>query len=70
MTTPSQNELKELERLFKLDQLDLLKKKTEELINNYPNVSILYNILGIVLQKKNYYNDAILNFKNTDIIGS
>ena len=63
MTTPSQNELKELERLFKLDQLDLLKKKTEELINNYPNVSILYNILGIVLQKKNYYNDAILNFK-------
>ena len=50
---PSQNEMRHLENLFKSNELYALEKKTRELINNYPNVSNLYNILGVVLQKKN-----------------
>ena len=51
-TRPSQKEMTELENLHKLNQLDSLEEKTRELIKNHPRVSILYNILGIALQKK------------------
>ena len=61
-TRPSQKEMTELENLHKLNQLDSLEEKTRELIKNHPRVSILYNILGITLQKKGDFNESILNF--------
>jgi len=61
-TRPSQKEMTALENLHKSNQFDSLEEKTKELIENHPRVSILYNILGIVLQKKGDLNESILNF--------
>ena len=61
-TRPSQKEMTELENLHKLNQFDSLEEKTREVIENHPRVSILYNILGIALQKKGDFNESILNF--------
>ena len=60
---PSQKEMAELENLFKSNELDKLERKIAEFISTYPNVPVLYNILGIVCQKKNNINHAISNFK-------
>ena len=49
---PSQKVMTELENLYKSNQFDYLEDKVRKLIENYPRVSILYNILGIALQKK------------------
>ena len=59
---PNQKEMKELENLFNLNKLDELEKKLINLIGEYPKISIFYNILGVVLQKKNNSDDAIKNF--------
>ena len=56
-----QDELKEIENLFNSNELDTLEKKTRKLIDKHPKISILYNILGVVLQKKNNFDEAILN---------
>ena len=61
-TRPSQKMMTELENLYKLNQFDSLEDKTRKLIENHPRVSILYNILGITLQKKGDFNESILNF--------
>ena len=53
----------ELESLFKQNELDKLEKKIGKLIYTYPKIPILYNILGVVFQKKNNIDQAILNFK-------
>ena len=58
---PSKNELKEIENLFNSNEIDILEKKTRKLIDKYPKISVLYNILGIVLKKKNNPDEAILN---------
>jgi len=60
---PNQNELKEIENLFNSNEFDILEKKTRKLIDKYPKTSVLYNILGVVLQKKNNFDKAILNLK-------
>ena len=62
---PSQNELNEIENLFKQNKFDELEKKILELIENYPNFFILFNILGVVLQKKGKLENSILNFQKT-----
>lgn len=59
---PSQDEMSEIKNLFNSNELNLLEKKTKELIKKYPNVSIFYNILGFISQNKNNYDEAILNF--------
>ena len=59
---PSQDEMAELKKLFQLNELDALEEKTKKLIGIYPKISILYNILGVVFQKKNKLSDAIFNF--------
>ena len=65
---PSQGEMKEIESLYRLNQLNLLETKLRKMIVNYPQTSILFNILGIVLQKKGFFEDALDNFKRaTDI---
>ena len=43
--------------------MDIVEKKTRKLIDKYPKISVLYNILGVVLQKKNNFDEAILNLK-------
>lgn len=62
---PTQEETKELEKLYKSNQLDELEKMAKKLITNYPKAFMLYNILGIVYQKKGKINDAISNFKQS-----
>ena len=52
---PSQKEMKEIESLYSLNQLNLLETKLGKMIVNYPQTSILFNILGIVLQKKRFF---------------
>ena len=59
---PSQNEMGELEKLFNLNELDTLERKAKELISKYSKVANLYNILGIVLQRKKKFDEAIFNF--------
>ena len=59
---PSQKVMTELENLYKSNQFDYLEDKVRKLIENYPRVSILYNILGIALQKKGDFNESIVNF--------
>ena len=59
---PSQKVMTELENLYKSNQFDYLEGKVRKLIENYPRVSILYNILGIALQKKGDFNESIVNF--------
>ena len=61
-TPPSQKVMTELESLYRSNQFDSLEDKVRKLIENHPRVSILYNILGIALQKKGYFNESILNF--------
>ena len=39
---PSQNEMVELESLFKQNELDKLEKKIGKLIYTYPKIPILY----------------------------
>ena len=59
---PSSNEMRELESLFKLNDFDSLENKVRKFIKSYPKVSNLYNILGVVLQKKNNLSGAIKSF--------
>ena len=61
-TQPSQKEMVELESLYKSNQFDSLEDKVRKLVENHPRVSILYNILGIALQKKGDFKESILNF--------
>ena len=60
---PNQNQMEEVQKLFESNDFNSLEKKLKELISSYPEVANLYNILGVVLQKKNDLNAAISNFK-------
>ena len=60
---PTQNEMAELEKLFNLNELNSLEEKAKKLVNKYPKVANLYNILGVVLQKKRKFDEAITNFR-------
>ena len=55
-TQPSHNEMKEVENLYKTNQLDLLEIKLRKLIEIHPQTSILFNILGVILQKKGLFD--------------
>ena len=59
----NQNQMEEVQKLFESNDFNSLEKKLKELISSYPEVANLYNILGVVLQKKNDLNAAISNFK-------
>ena len=48
----NQNELKKIENLFNLNKLDIVEKKTRKLIDKYPKISVLYNILGEVINAR------------------
>ena len=66
-TQPSNNEMKEVENLYKTNQLDLLEIKLRKLIEIHPQTSILFNILGVILQKKGLFEDAINKGLDVDL---
>ena len=65
---PTQDEMSDLEHLFKSNQLSKLITKAEKLINKYPYVSNLFNILGFALQEKSDFSKAIFNFEKAYFI--
>jgi len=58
-------ELLELKNLFNKQSYALLEEKTKLLIKKYPNVPMLFNILGISQSSTKKFNEAIDNFKKT-----
>ena len=56
-------ELEDLKILFNKENYDLLEIKTKSLIQKYPNVPILYNILGVSQSSRKMFKEAIVNFK-------
>ena len=59
----SNNEIKKLEDLYKLNKLTELEKETKKLLTIENNNIILLNILGVVYLKKKLFKEAELNFK-------
>ena len=62
-TQPSNNEMKEVESLFRSNQLDTLENTLNRLILKYPKSYMLHNILGVTLQKKGLLEEAKNSFK-------
>ena len=60
---PNKTELHDLEILFSKQNYDLLETKTKFLIEKYPNVSMLYNILGVSQSFKKMFKEAVPNFE-------
>ena len=60
---PNKTELHDLEILYGKENYDLLETKTKFLIEKYPNVSMLYNILGVSRSSKKMFKEAIPNFE-------
>ena len=63
LSHPNVVELEDLKILFNKENYDLLEIKTKSLIQKYPNVPILYNILGVSQSSRNMFKEAIVNFK-------
>jgi len=63
-SSPSQNQLDSLLRLYKMSQYDETLKSTQAMIQDYPNESSLFNICGACYIAKGLFNDAITNFQN------
>ena len=55
-------ELGDLKILFDKEDYDLLEIKTKSLIKKYPNVPMLYNILGVSQSSRKMFKEAIVNF--------
>ena len=62
LSSPNTAELEDLKILFNKENYDLLEIKTKSLLQKYPNIAILYNILGVALEKQGNLNQAISNF--------
>ena len=60
---PNQDEMKEVESLFRSNQLDTLENTLNRLILKYPESYMLHNILGVTLQKKGLLEEAKNSFK-------
>ena len=56
-------QLKRLEILFASKKYDELETETKKLIDKYPNIPELFNILGFALHKKGDLKNAVSNFK-------
>ena len=56
-------ELEDLKILFNKENYDLLEVKTKSLIQKYPNVPMLYNILGVSQSSRKKFKEAIVNFE-------
>ena len=56
-------ELEDLKILFNKENYDLLEVKTKSLIKKYPDVPMLYNILGVSQSSRKKFKEAIVNFE-------
>ena len=63
LSHPDAVELEDLKTLFNKENYDLLEIKVKPLIQKYPNVPILYNILGVSQSSRKMFKEAIVNFK-------
>jgi len=64
--SPSQQDMQKLEALYNSRKYHDLELETKKLIKEYSNIATLYNILGIALQKKGDFQEAI-NLNSTHI---
>ena len=62
-SSPKIIELEDLKILFKKENYDLLEIKTKSLIQKYPNIPMLHNILGISQSSRKLFKEAIANFE-------
>ena len=63
LSCPNAYELEDLKILFNKENYDLLEIKVRSLILKYPNVPILYNILGVSQSSRKMFKEAIVNFE-------
>ena len=59
-----QKEIQLLLNLYKLKNLTEASLLNKKLIDDYPNVVILYNIMGLILTEQNKIEEAIKCYKN------
>ena len=57
------SELEDLKILFNKQNYDLLETKTKSLIQRYPNIPMLYNILGVSQSSRKMFKVAIASFE-------
>ena len=67
-TQPNKKSMKILEKLYNLEKFRELEIEIKKLIKKYPKIAVLFNILGLTLQKQGHLNAAILNFKQAILI--
>ena len=63
LSSPNTVELEDLKIIFNKEDYDLLEIKIKPLIQKYPNVPMLYNILGISQSSRKMFKEAIINFE-------
>ena len=63
LSHPNAIELEDLKILFNKENYDLLETKIKPLIQKYPNVPILYNILGVSQSSRKMFEEAVINFE-------
>jgi len=63
LSHPNTVELEDLKILFNKENYDLLEIKVRPLIQKYPNVPMLYNILGVSQSSRKMFKEAIVNFE-------
>ena len=59
LSSPNTAELEDLKILFNKENYDLLEVKTKSLIQKYPDVPMLYNILGVSQSSRKMFKVAI-----------
>ncbi len=63
LSYPNTVELEDLKIIFNKENYDLVEIRTKSLIQKYPNVPMLYNILGVSQSSRKMFKEAIVNFK-------
>ena len=63
LSLPNAVELEDLKILFDKENYDLLEARVKPLIQKYPNVPVLYNILGVSQSSRKMFKEAIVNFE-------
>ncbi len=63
LSLPNAVELEDLKILFDKENYDLLEARVKPLIQKYPNVPVLYNILGVSQSSRKMFKEAIINFE-------
>ena len=65
---PSQKDMKMLEVLYNTNKYNELEIATKKLIQKYPNIASLLNILGFALHKQGHLKKAAISYEQAIII--